>query len=206
MCTCQGQNAGTESTITTISLADLKSLSTRNSTRLTERSITITDVDSQSAIHTTADGGVFLTTSSLGKLQGDISLAGTIGPLPVELHLSVKVDGDAITVTLELDKPIHLGPYTWTFKLGGIVRDAQGAIIGAQSVSLSPETPAFKAAGAGSHFLCILKCAGLAVLPILIGCLPSLSGGLQGFIACVVGKAGTAAASIAACVGKCVTD
>lgn len=134
-----------------------------------------------------------------------MSLSGAIGPFPVELHLSVKLDGDTVTVTLEIEKPIHLGPFTWTFKLGGVVRDAQGNLIGAQSIALSPDTPAFDAAGFGSHFLCILKCAGLAILPILLGCLPSLTGGPQGFIACVVAKAGTGAAAIAACVAKCVT-
>ena len=207
MCTCHKQNTETEPMISTINLADLASLTTRNTSRLAARNINISaaDVAGLSAVHTTSDGGVFLTTSSVSNLQGDVSLTGTIGPFPVELHLSIKLDGDTVTVTLEVSKPIHLGPFTWTFKLGGVVKDAQGNVIGAQSVSLSPDTPAFEAAGFGSHFLCILKCAGLAILPILIGCLPSLSGGPAGFIACVVGKAGTGAASIAACVAKCVT-
>ena len=59
------------------------------------------------------------------KSAGDVTLTGTIGLFPVELHLTVKIDGDTVTVTLEVDKPIHLGPFTWTFKLGGVSRDAK---------------------------------------------------------------------------------
>lgn len=70
-----------------------------------------------------------------------------------------------------MDKPIHLGPFAWTFKLGGVVKDAKGALIGAQSISLSPDTT-FEAAGIGGNFLCFLKCAGLAIAPILLTCLP----------------------------------
>jgi hypothetical protein len=208
-CKCDKPTLGvdTSPSIQTMNLADLSALATRNATRLSARSIRVeaADVAVLSAVHTTSDGGVFLSTSSIGPLQGDISLAGTIGPFPVELHLAVKLDGDSITVTLEVDKPIHLGPFTWTFKLGGVTRDARGNIVSAQTITLSPDTPAFEAAGFGSHFLCILKCAGLAILPILIECLPSLAGGPQGFIACVVARAGTGAAAIAACFAKCVT-
>ena len=157
-------------------------------------------------VHTTSDGGVFVTTATAGGLQGDVTLTGSIGPLPVELHVTVKVDPAAatVTVTLELIKPIHLPPYTWTFKLGGVARDENKNLIGAQSLTLSPDTPVFEAAGIGSHFVCFLKCAGLAILPILIECLPSFATGPQGFIACVVAKAGSGAASIAACVAKCI--
>jgi hypothetical protein len=199
--------ASTLPDVQTLNLEDVSALTTRNVKRMNARAIKMTaaEAPTHSAVHVTSDGGVFLTTSSVGNLQGDVTLSGTIGLFPVELHLTVKIDGDTVTVTLEVDKPIHLGPFTWTFKLGGVSRDAKGNLIGATTISLSPDTAAFEAAGFGSHFLCILKCAGVALLPILLGCLPSLSGGAAGFIACVVAKAGSGAAAIAACVAKCVT-
>jgi hypothetical protein len=193
--------------VQTANLADLTALSIRNSARLRTLNVAVADsaLASSSAVHTTDGGGVFVTTTSLGNLQGNVSLSGTIGPFPVELHLSVTLADDTVTVTLEIDKPIHLGPYTWTFKLGGVVRNAQNVIIGAQTVSLSPDTPAIEAAAIGSTLLCILKCAGTTILPILLECVPSIfTGGGAGFIACVIGKAGSAAAGIAACVAKCI--
>ena len=213
MCTtCRNYGPGTEPALPkvaqSLSLADLDALSSRNAARLKARSVGISSsaLVANSALHTTADGGVFLTTSSIDELQGDTTLTGTIGPIPVELHLSVKLDPvvGTVTVTLEFDKPIHLGPFTWTFKLGGMVRDANNQLIGAQTITLSADTPAFAGSGVGAHFLCFLKCAGLAIAPILLECVPSLAGGPQGFISCVVGKAGSGAASIAACVAKCV--
>jgi hypothetical protein len=199
--------ADLEPAVRSISLADINALSTRNVARMKKRSLTVSEasVVATSAIHTTEGGGTFLATSSIADLRGDVTLTGSIGPLPVELHLTIKVDPAAgtVSVTLEVDKPIQLGPFTWIFKLGGTAKDAKGNLIGAQSITLSPDTPAFEATGIGSHFLCFLKCAGLAIVPILLECLPSLVGGPQGFIACVVGKAGSGAASIAACVAKC---
>jgi hypothetical protein len=192
--------------VQSLSLADLNTLSQQNQKRLGGMGIVHPEATApeNTVVHTTSGGGVFLTTSSAGGLQGDVTLTGSIGPLPVELHMTVRVDPAAatVTVTLELIKPIHLPPYTWTFKLGGVARDANKNLIGAQSLTLSPDTPAFEAAGIGSHFLCFLKCAGLAILPILIECLPSFATGPQGFIACVVAKAGSCAASIRGVCGK----
>ncbi len=206
-CKCHEHKPDTEimPTVQTMSLANLSALSTKNTTALASRKIQVADAAATSEVHVTSDGGVFLSTGSVGNLQGSVVLSGTIGPFPIELHLTVKLEDETVTVTVELDKPIHLGPFTWTFKLGGVAKDAKGNVIGAQTISLSADTPAFNAAGFGSNFLCILKCAGLAILPILVGCLPSLSGGPQAFIACVVAKAGTGAAAIASCVVKCVT-
>jgi len=75
-------------------LADINALSMRNVARLKSRSLTVSDasVAANSSIHTTHAGGTFLTTSSIADLQGDVTLTGSVGPLLVELHLTVKLD------------------------------------------------------------------------------------------------------------------
>lgn len=205
-CRCHEQTEQAP-TIHSISWDHLVSLSNRNVSLLSQQGISITapQTSSVSQLHIGPDGGFFLTTPSVSDLQGSVVLSGTIGSFPVELRITVQLANDTVTVTLEVDKPIKLGPFTWTHKLGGIARDGKQTIVGAQSISLSPETEAFPAAGFGSHLLCILKCAGLAILPILVSCLPSFATGPQAFIACVIGKAGTAAAAIATCFVKCAT-
>jgi hypothetical protein len=191
------------STITSIPLSDLTNLSSAGASAL--RAIgPHHDEAVVQQFHTTPDGGLFTSSAFAADLTAHVDLRGTLGPFPVELTLSVTVDADQVIVKLQVTKPIHLGPYEWHFKLGGVVRDAKGVIIGANTIALAPTTPAFAPSAAlGGHFLCFLKCGGLAILPILIPCLPSLAGGPQAFIACVVGKAGEGAAAIAACITKC---
>jgi len=204
----QTSSADVLPSVQTMNLADLNALQETTASRLSQRpGVAASGLKVASAVHTTSEGGVFVSTGSIGPLQGDVTLSGTLGPFPVELHLTVKLDNETetVTVSLEVVKPIHLGPFNWVFKLGGVTKDAQGKIIGAQAVTLSADTPAFPQSQLGSHVLCFLKCAGLAIAPILIECLGSLTGGPQGFIACVVAKAGSGAAAIAACVAKCAS-
>jgi hypothetical protein len=147
--------------------------------------------------------------SSVGG-DGSVALHGALGPIPYEFTLKLKLDITQISVTFDMNKPIDMPPYTWTFALGGVRKDATGAVIGAGDVTLVPEaTPAFYVVGtpqaaAPRPFLCILKCAGIAILPVLIKCLPSLAGGPPAYVACVVASAGEAAAGIAACVASCL--
>jgi hypothetical protein len=147
--------------------------------------------------------------SSVGG-EGSVVLHGALGPIPYEFALNVKVEDTKIVVTFDMNKPIDMPPYTWTFDLRGVKKNDAGVVIGACDVKLAPEaTAAFLTAGApqaaaARPVLCILKCAGMSILPVLIKCLPSLAGGSPAFVACVVASAGEAAAGIAACVANCL--
>jgi hypothetical protein len=154
-------------------------------------------------VHMVSDGAMLISTSQVVANQGHLVLTGSIGPLPYEIDLDFSLDGSTITVTLQVKKPIPLGPYTWTYHLGGLTVDAAGKVVSATSVvPVDLNTPASVAVASGINWLCVLKCGGTTILPILIQCLPSLVGGAGGYIACVIASAGSAAASIAACIAK----
>jgi hypothetical protein len=151
-------------------------------------------------VHVTADGGVLTTSSFASGGEGDVVLRGTIGPFSYELHLKVAMNDGVITVTVEMTKPFKAGPFEWKFNLGGIVRDAKGQIIGASGVTAAPDMVAV----AGLDWWCALRCGGLAILGILVRCLPALTGGIPGYVACVTSQAGSGAAGIAVCIAtKC---
>ena len=160
-------------------------------------------------IHLTPDGDALTTSASAVGGEGSVALHGALGPIPFDFTLNMKLEDTKITVTFDMNKPIDMPPYTWTFELHGAAKEG-GKVIRACDVRLVPETtPAFlekdsPQARAARPVLCILKCAGFAILPILIKCLPSLAGGPPAFIACVVAAAGPAAAGIAACVANCL--
>ena len=148
--------------------------------------------------HLTEAGDALATTSFAEGLGGDTVVRGTIAGLPYELHISVALEGSQVSVTLHLTKPIELGPYTWRFDLGGIVRGANSEIVGASSLALAADSQMM-----GIGWWCAVKCGGLTLLPTLIACLPALSGGPAAYVACVIGKLGAGgAASIALCIAK----
>jgi hypothetical protein len=166
--------------------------------------------DVASQVHLTAAGDVLTTSASSVGGEGNVVLHGAIGPIPYDFSLNMKVEDTKIVVTFDVNKPIDMPPYTWTFVLGGVKKDSTGAVIGARDIRLDHEaSPAFLPVGAPQAaaalpVLCILKCAGLSIMPILLKCLPSLAGGPAAFIACVVASAGEGAAGIAACFVKCL--
>jgi hypothetical protein len=161
-------------------------------------------------VHLTQAGDVLSTSASSVGGEGNVVLHGALGPIPYDFSLKVKLEDTKIIVTFDLNKPLDMPPYTWTFALGGVSQDPSGKVMGARDIKLDYEaTPAFLVAGApqvaaARPVLCILKCGGMAMLPVLLKCLPALIGGPQAFIACVVGSAGEAAAAIAACVAGCL--
>jgi hypothetical protein len=157
-------------------------------------------------LHTVADGGVLFSTGHASDNEGYLVLTGVIGPFPYEIHLSVALEGTTVAVTIELKKPIPLGPYTWKFALGGAVTGSNGELVAATSVSpVDLVIPAAAAASLALDWGCVLRCGGTAILGILLKCLPSLTGGPSSYIACVTASAGGGAAAIAACIAqKCV--
>lgn len=126
--------------------------------------------------------------------QGNVSIKGNIGLLPFEGNVSISLKGGVISLTIELTSPFKIGPLTWEFNVAG-----DKLILAA-----TPEPQGMTAMGLSVG--CVIKCAGLAILPTLLACLPALAGGPPAYVACVTSKIGTAdAAAIAACIAeKCV--
>jgi hypothetical protein len=162
-------------------------------------------------LHFTTAGDLLASSSFAAGSSGDVTLSGSIGAIPYELHIHVALEEAVVSLTLTLTKPLQLGPYTWRFHLGGVIRNNADEIVGAATITPAPDLDAVDASGAaatmaGFKFLCVLKCGGITFLPILIKCLPALiSGGPAGFIACITASLGTGAAGVAACVAeKCL--
>jgi hypothetical protein len=98
-----------------------------------------------------------------------------------------------------------------SLKLG--VLDANGALRGGAPISLeyhiTPDAVLLSSAGtpanlaAAPSVLCLVKCAGVQLIPAIMGCLPSLVGGPAAFMSCLVGTAGPTVAGIATCVAGC---
>jgi hypothetical protein len=179
-------------------------LSVASAARLTAlRGTAAAGVSTFNQVHVTSAGDALVSTGRAAGNIGDVVLNGSIGPIPYEIHLHFELDAGMgeITVTLKMEKPIQAGPYTWKFKLHGIVRDSMNNIVAASDVVASDIQH-----GVGiAPFLnwgCVLKCGGLGILGALVTCLPSLVGGPAAYITCVTGQAGAGAASIAACIAK----
>lgn len=209
-CNCGNEQA--ERPIATVSgahlaqLAALSGQSLLNSTKSTSIKARYTPgaLEQESAggiqthFHLTEAGDALATTSFADGNNGEVVLRGTIAGLPYEMHLRVAFEGEKIAVTLHLTKPIEIGPYTWHFDLGGVVKDSAGKIVSAASI-----TPSAEAQAMGINWWCAVKCGGATILPTLVLCLPAFSGGPAAYIACVTGKMGTSsAAAIAACIAK----
>lgn len=150
-------------------------------------------------VHTLTTGETLMSTAVEGAQDGTIVLHGSIGPFPYEIEVSVQLDDSGVvTIRLHIRKPVELGPYEWKFNLTGIRRDGN-RIIGATGLSPSQGFQAMRL-----DWWCVLRCGGVAIFGVLLECLPSLAGGPQAFVACVVARLGTSAAQIAECIAhKC---
>jgi len=161
--------------------------------------------------HFTADGGQLISASSInpdGKSL-TVDLQGTSSLLPHRSNLTIAVDTDnkKINATLHLEEPVPLD-LNWTFSMAGVIRNQSREIIGMSNLELDPETSTagLSAQGVGTlgiSWWCVLRCGGLSILGVLLRCVPAFfAGGPAGFVACVVGQAGGAAAGIAVCVAR----
>ena len=152
------------------------------------------------------DGGSLLVSSAYAEGNaGDVVLRGSIGPIPYEIHVRFEMEDGVVVVTITVRKPIELGPFVLRFRLRGIRRDDRGNIVGASDVAADPDAPGLTAssvAALGLNWWCVLRCGGVAILAILVRCLPALAGGVPGYVACVTSQAGAGAAGIAACIAK----
>jgi hypothetical protein len=156
-------------------------------------------------LHVTADGGRLIS-GTLVHPDGNsvtVHLEGSIGPVPYNLDLTVSADLAAreITVRLKIEQPLQFD-HTWKYKMGGVVVHPAGQVM-ASSLDLVRDGAITMQ---GLNGWCVLNCAGRVLMPILVGCLPTLpTGGVPAYLACVAGKLGTAAATIARCIiDKCL--
>lgn len=164
-------------------------------------------------LHVTPEGDALVTVASAAGNNGDVVLQGTLfGVIPYEIHINVKLENTRVTVTLQVVKPLPLGPFEWNFDLTGVLL-SNGQIVSAAGIVPSPTNnpagPMLAALGGtvapqGLGWVwCVLKCGGLRIIGTLVECLPALSGGPGAYIACVVGKLGL---SDAAAIAKCVAE
>jgi hypothetical protein len=153
-----------------------------------------------SQFHITSAGDTLVTSGRTAANTGDLVLTGAIGSIPYELHLHFDLNPATaqIAVTLEMKKPIQAGPYTWIFGLDGVVRDGTNNIIAANDVKVLSHLMQ----PLGLNWWCVAKCGGLSILGILLKCLPSLAGGVPGYVTCVTASAGAGAAGIAVCIAQ----
>jgi len=210
-CPCSG-NQSDQPALIALSAAHLSQLSSSSSQRLLGVSKSLATAKDragaagvaptpEATVHVTPEGDALVTTSFADGSSGDIVVRGTIAGIPYELHIKVALEGSQVAVTLHLTKPIEIGPYTWRFDLGGVVKNSGGQIIAASSIA-----PASDFQPMGINWWCAVKCGGAAILPVLIACLPAMTGGPAAYVACVTGKLGAgSAAEIAMCIAqKCL--
>lgn len=126
--------------------------------------------------------------------------AGAVGLSLTNLNVEDEgVEGSTFSVDLAaIDGQIHalLGSAPFTLEYN-ITPDA----VTLQSTALPPNLPA-NMLGAPS-VLCLVKCAGVQLMPAIISCLPSLVGGPAAFMSCLVSTAGPTVAGLASCIGSC---
>lgn len=148
----------------------------------------------------TPAGNTLLSSHFSVGTNGDVVIRGAIGPFPLDAHFQVSLDSAtaSVSITLTVLKPIAVGPYTWKFNLHGLARNASGDLVGAKSVVPSQDMQAFDR-GVG----CYVKCAGWKLLPVVVGCIPSLAGGPVAFVGCIVAAVGLGQGQeIAECIIK----
>jgi hypothetical protein len=126
--------------------------------------------------------------SSQNPRTGTVDIKGNLGFIEVDLTIGVAVTNNAVTVSVEVREPVKVGPQQWTFNITGATLTRQTA----------PSTSALMASS--FDWSCILKCGGDKILPILVGCLPSLIGGPQAFISCAIGKLAGNSSDIVKCI------
>jgi hypothetical protein len=150
--------------------------------------------------HLTSDGGRLVSTGFVHAdgNTGSVHLQGSIGPIPYDLEITISLDLStrSISARLQIKQPIQFD-HTWIYHMNGAVPVSDGLAV--SSLTLVPGSGV--QAMVNLDWWCVLKCGGVGILGCLVKCLPALiSGG--GYVACVVGCAGEAAAGIAVCVGK----
>jgi len=126
---------------------------------------------------------------------GTVLLEGSIGGFSYEVEFKASITGTQVTVSLHVRKPIALGPYVWTFDLGGAQHNAAGDLVGASTIVAAPTLQAVPI-----DWWCVLRCAGNSVYKVLLKCLPSLLAGPQSYISCVVDNLSASAAEVAKCI------
>jgi len=153
--------------------------------------------------HVTSNGDTLASVASRSDNEFVVVLSGSIGPIPVQLQLRGRIDigNREIEIGIKLLKPIETDEFVWRFALSGLVDLGGGRYMATNIVLRESDTPQFVSA-LGLSWWCVLKCGGLAILGILVRCLPSLAGGIPGYIACVTAQAGAGAASIAVCIAR----
>jgi hypothetical protein len=149
-----------------------------------------------SHMHVTATGGQLYSTAVVTGDQIRIPLRGSIFGIPYDLELLITLDlkGGQVKVKLVVREPIKF-EHEWVFKLRDLVAVGGGFFASGIELELAASV-----AAKGIDFLCIIKCGGMKILPVLLECLPTLIGGPQAYLACVAAKAGTIAAQIAECI------
>jgi hypothetical protein len=192
MCTCDTKpNHGSQATTlpaASINLALAHTLASAMMARTAGEGASIQQ------LHVMHSGDVIASSMTIfpkGKLT--INFAGTVGLIPVALDVTVEATDKTVAVTIELTKPIKVGPKTWIYNTAA----------GGLTLESAPDLSDQHALG-GIPFMCILKCGATSILPILLQCLPSISGGPAAFIACVVAQGGQGVTQIAACIAACL--
>jgi hypothetical protein len=150
------------------------------------------DMAAVSSMHVTASGDVLASSSATAGNNGDVILHGTIGAFPCALQVHFKLVGALATLELLVTQPFVLGPITWRFELLGLVIDTAANIVTASSVaaavdSSSTESRAMLREGQIGAWR-FLNRVGDLVFPTLTECLPSLIGGPDAYVACVVSR------------------
>ncbi len=168
--------------------------------QLTARAI----AGSTTQVHLTPGGGLLAThVSTLANGQGcTVHFEGSIGPIPYKGDITVEIDvgKHEIRVKLHLDLPFPFD-HEWIYKMHGLAQIPGGGLA-VSSLSLDTSRMAAVSINPSLNWWCVLKCGGLGILGILIKCLPSLTGGIPAYVACVTSQAGAGAAGIAVCIAQ----
>jgi hypothetical protein len=136
--------------------------------------------------HVSALGDLLVSTQN--PKSGTVDIKGNLGLIEVDLTIGVGVANNAVTLTIQVREPVKIGPEEWIFDITGSSLTRRTA----------PSTATLIAASL--DWSCILKCGGDKILPLLISCLPSLIGGPQAFIACVISQLAGNSSEIAKCI------
>jgi hypothetical protein len=156
-------------------------------------------------IHVGSDHSIYISAASASGLAG-------VNAKP-ELHLLGNAPSGVIGLSMT-DLQVSsstAGSNKLTLKLG--LLDSNGALQSGAPVTLeyhitpdsvmlaSSSTPPNLAAT--PSVLCLVKCAGVQLIPAILSCVPSLVGGPSAFMSCLVATAGPTVAGIATCVAGC---
>jgi hypothetical protein len=168
------------------------------------RAATVADLDAQTTYHVSNKGDLLVSYSEIHEsgLEFAVVLNGDVGLIPVQMSLRGRLDVDhkKVEIGLKLLKPFETQEYLWNFSLEGLRSLGAGGFF-ASDVRM--ETSEVMTATIDKW--CVYRCGGLAILGVLVTCLPSLAGGPAAYVACIVAEAGSGAAGIAACVAeKCI--